>query len=158
MACPFFMPTRKSEDAIWIHPSRLPLGAGWEGNCTANGTAATIPVTDQLAHCNLGYASECPRLPKERKWDAVRFAVTSEHESRVCLAYVCERNHLPSEHGRLEYSVAQSRWLSFHPDPRIQRMAECFLESWVARSRRGPDAETATENAEQTTEPVHERN
>lgn len=158
MACPFFMPTRKSEHAMWIHPSRLPLGAGWDGDCTAHSTAATIPAGDQLAHCNLGYAGDCPRLPKERKWDAVRFAVTSEHESRICLAYVCERNHLPSDHGRLEFSVLQSRWLSFHPDARIQKMAECFLESWFAKSRRGADAETATEEAAAITETVHERN
>lgn len=146
MACPFFMPTRKSEDAIWIHPSRLPLGAGWEGNCTASGAEVSIPPGDQLAHCNLGYASECPRLPKERKWDAVRFAVTSEHESRICLAYVCERNHLPSEHGRLEYSVAHGRWLSLHGDLRIQRMAECFIDAWLLKSRRASGADTADEH------------
>lgn len=158
MACPFFMPTRKSENAMWIHPSRLPLGAGWEGNCTANGEAVAITTGDQLAHCNLGYASHCPRLPKERMWDAVRFAVTSEHESRICLAYVCEKDHLPSGHGRLEYSVIQSRWLSSHPDLRIQKMAECFLESWFAKSRRSDDAETAAEDEKEITQPIHERN
>lgn len=152
------MPTRKSENAMWIHPSRLPLGAGWDGDCTAHGIAATIPAGDQLAHCNLGYASDCPRLPKERKWDAVRFAVASEHESRVCLAYVCERNHLPSEHGRLEYNLLLSRWLSSHTDPRIQKMAECFLDSWLAKSRRGVDAETAADHAKEIAETVHERN
>jgi hypothetical protein len=158
LACPFFMPTQKSENAMWIHPSRLPLGAGWDGDCTAHGIAATIPAGDQLAHCNLGYASDCPRLPKERKWDAVRFAVASEHESRVCLAYVCERNHLPSEHGRLEYNLLLSRWLSSHTDPRIQKMAECFLDSWLAKSRRGVDAETAADHAKEIAETVHERN
>lgn len=143
---------------MWIHPSRLPLGAGWDGDCTAHGIAATIPAGDQLAHCNLGYASDCPRLPKERKWDAVRFAVATEHESRVCLAYVCERNHLPSEHGRLEYNLLLSRWLSSHTDPRIQKMAECFLDSWLAKSRRGVDAETAADHAKEIAETVHERN
>ena len=152
------MPTGKSENAIWIHPSRLPLGASWEGNCMASGGAVTITSADRLAHCNLGYASDCPRLPKERKWDAIRFAVTSEHESRVYLAYVCERNHLPSDHGRLEYSVVQRRWLSFHPDARIQRMAECFLESWFAKSRSRDDAGTAREDAKEITETIHERN
>ena len=156
MACPFFLPTRKSEDALWIHPSRLPLGAGWEGNCTAHGTAKTI-AGDQLAHCNLGYARDCPHLPKQRKWDATRFAVTSEHESRICLAYVCERDHLPSEHGRLEYSVGQSRWLSFHPDARIQKMAQCFIEAWFAKSRRDSAVETPAESIKETAQPVHDR-
>lgn len=91
-------------------------------------------------------------------WDAVRFAVTSEHESRICLAYVCEKDHLPSAHGRLEYSVIQSRWLSSHPDLRIQKMAECFLESWFAKSRRSDDAETAAEDEKEITQPIHERN
>ena len=142
---------------MWIHPSRLPLGAGWEGDCTAHDTEP-IPAGDQLAHCNLGYAKDCPRLPKERKWDAVRFAVTSEHESRICLAYVCEKDHLPSAHGRLEYSVIQSRWLSSHPDLRIQKMAECFLESWFAKSRRSDNAETAAEVEKEIAKTVHERN
>lgn len=111
-----------------------------------------------MAHCNLGYATDCPRLPKERKWDAIRFAVTSEHESRVCLAYVCERDHLPSDHGRLEYSVVQRRWLIFHPDARIQRMAECFLASWLAKSRNRDGAGTVAEDAKEIAETIHERN
>ena len=158
MACPFFMPTRKSENCTYIHPSRLPLGTGWEGNCTAPGAEGTMPASDELTHCNLGYATACPRLPKERKWDAVRFAVTNDHDSRVCVAYVCEKNHLPSEHGCLEYSVVLSRWLSSHNDTRIQRMAECFLESWLVKSRRGVGTETAPENDKGATHIVNERN
>jgi hypothetical protein len=156
LACPFFMPTRKSEEALWIHPCRLPLGAGWEGNCTAPGADGTIVTGDQLAHCNLGYANDCPRLPKERKWDAIRFAVMSEYESRICLAYVCERNHLPSEHGRLEYNVTQTHWLSSHADARVQKMAECFLESWLVKTRRAANGE-ASEDKNPETEIVHER-
>jgi hypothetical protein len=145
LACPFFMPTRKSENAMWIHPSRLPLGAGWEGNCTAPGAAGTIPAGEQLNGCNLGYASDCPLLPKGRKWDAVRFAVVSEYENGLCLAYVCERDHLPSEHGRLEYNVPHGRWLSSHEDARIQKMAECFLDSWLLKSRLVSGVEAADE-------------
>ena len=47
---------------MWIHPSRLPLGAGWQGDCTAHGTTAAIPDGDQLAGCNLGYASDDIKL------------------------------------------------------------------------------------------------
>ena len=142
MACPFFMPTRQACEAVWIHPSRLPLGCGWEGHCTAPGYEGTIPEAQQLQDgCNLGYAT-CSRLPQQRSWDAVRFAVSGEQESRISLSYVCEKNYLPHEHGRLEYAVNSNRWLSTHNDPRIQKMAECFMASWLQKSRRPSDPQS----------------
>jgi len=149
LACPFFMPTRRSQDGVWIHPARLPLGCGWEGHCTAPGYEGTIPDVEQLqGGCNLGYAT-CPRLPQQRTWDAVRFAVAGEQESRISLSYVCEKNHLPCEHGRLEYIVQADQWVLPHSDPRIQRLAECFLASWLQRTRPQPDLQS---------ESIHERN
>lgn len=136
MACPFFMPIRRSQDAAWSHPARLPLGAGWVGQCTAPGSQGAIPEPQRLhEECNLGYASTCPHLPEARTWDAIRFAVSREHESRIWVEYVCERRHLPAEHGNLEYRIHEDLWSSRHPDPRIQKMAECFLESWLQRTR-----------------------
>jgi hypothetical protein len=136
MACPFFMPTRKLDDGVWLHPSRLPLGCGWEGHCTAPGHEGAVPAPSRLhEECSLGYASTCPHLPEGRAWDAVRFAVSREYESRIRVAYVCERNHLPAEHGDLEYRVHDGQWTGCHPDRRIQKMAECFLESWMQRTR-----------------------
>jgi hypothetical protein len=135
LACPFFMPTQKSENGQWIHPSRLPLGCGWEGQCTAPGYEGTVPDAQQLQDgCNLGYAT-CSRLPQHRSWDAIRFAVSNEQESRISLSYVCEKNHLPCEHGRLEYVVPVDRWVLSHGDPRIQKMAECFVASWLQKTR-----------------------
>lgn len=134
MACPFFMPTQKYEDGAWIHPSRLPLGGGWKGHCTAPGHEGEIPAEEQLRDaCNLGYASGCPRCPQERRWDSVRFAVAQRGDQRLLLRYVCERNHLPGEHGTLEFDAGLGRWASLHSDPRIQRMAECFVESYLLR-------------------------
>jgi len=151
LACPFFMPVGRSEDGVWLHPSRLPLGSGWAGHCTAQGYEGALPDTRQLQEeCNLGYAATCPRLPGHRPWDAVRFVVFSEHESRICLAYVCERDHLPAEHGKLEYRIGAQQWANPHFDPRIQRMAQCFLESWFEKSRRPPAANPQRES-------VHER-
>jgi hypothetical protein len=136
VACPFFMPTRRSEEGAWLHPSRLPLGGGWEGHCTALGHEGEVPEPARLQEeCNLGYASVCPYLPEVRAWDAVRFAVTCEQESRICVTYVCERSHLPVEHGNLEYRVHDTQWTCLHPDPRVQKMAECFLESWIQKTR-----------------------
>jgi hypothetical protein len=136
LACPFFMPTHKAEDGVWFHPSRLPLGQGWHGYCTAPGHDGVIPEAHQLQNeCSLGYSSACPRFPVERAWDAVRFAVSRESESMIQLVYVCEKNHLPAEHGNLEYRVRDVQWAVAHPDPRIQKKAECFLESWLERKR-----------------------
>jgi hypothetical protein len=48
---------------------------------------------------------------------------------------VCERQHLPVEHGILEFRIQDSHCLQPHPDARIQKMAECFVESRLRRSR-----------------------
>ncbi len=136
MACPFFMPTHRSGDGAWLHPSRLPLGAAWEGHCTAPGHDGAIPAPQQLQNeCNLGYSSTCPRFPAERPWDAIRFVVSRENESLIQLVYACEKNHVPAEHGNLEYRVQHAQWAVTHPDARVQKKAECFLESWLERKR-----------------------
>jgi hypothetical protein len=51
----------------------------------------------------------------------------------VHLCYVCERNHRPVEQGSLQYDLSQMRWMVRHSDPRVQKMAECFLESYLNR-------------------------
>ena len=144
MACPFFMPTRKSEAALWPHPSRLPLGAGWEGRCFAPGHEGAEPSPEELREgCNLGYAVTCSKFPQERSCDAVRFGVSRDTGTRVHLAYVCEAKHLPVEHGSLEYDALLTTWTSPHPDPRIQTMAECYLES--CRKRQNSTSSTTDE-------------
>jgi hypothetical protein len=136
------MPLRKIENGSWQHPARLPLGGGWSGHCTAAGHDSEIPSQDVLeGFCNLGYASGCAWVPSERAWDAVRFAVVAPAEAEkrwkpneqgeraIVLRYVCERNHRPVEHGELAYDIARALWLQRHDDSRLQKMAECFLES-----------------------------
>ena len=49
------------------------------------------------------------------------------------LLYVCERDHRPVEHGELEFDLAQAAWIRQHQDARIQRMAECFLQSYLKK-------------------------
>jgi len=149
VACPYFMPVEKMENGNWPHPSRLPLGCGWKGHCTAPGHEQQVPSQDILeAFCNLGYASSCSWAPAQRAWDSVRFAViapllqsvrakveiTSDEPARLLrLTYVCERDHRPVEHGELEFDVAANSWRKSHPDARIQKMAECFLESYLKK-------------------------
>jgi hypothetical protein len=136
LACPFFLPTKKYEGGGWPHPSRLPLGGGWHGICTAAGAGRIVPSDDQLQQwCNLGYAQDCPHLPLERTCDAVRFAVVSESQERITLCYACESGHRPGEQGRLEYVVAGGLWTRVHGDARIQKMAECYLQGYLEKTR-----------------------
>jgi hypothetical protein len=142
VACPFFMPIEKLQNGSWLHAGRLPLGCGWSGHCTVPGHEGETPSEQELHEfCNLGYAEGCGRLPRERVWDSVRFSartVVAEKEAtvdRIQVRYVCERKHLPAEHGLLEFDAAQSRCLDPHRDNRVQRMAECFVASYVEKRK-----------------------
>jgi hypothetical protein len=144
VACPFFMPVRRLENGNWLHAGRLPLGCGWSGLCTASGHEGEAPSQDELQKfCNLGYAEGCGRFPRERAWDSVRFAArTVESDgkngkrARIQVRYICEREHRPAEHGMLVFDPTEARWEHSHHDSRLQRMAECFLESYVEKRRR----------------------
>jgi hypothetical protein len=142
------MPVEKLENGSWPHPARLPLGAGWRGHCTSPGHEGEFPAQDVLeAFCNLGYADCCSWAPRERIWDAVRFAVSAPPESGrprdggsvnaaaliLRLRYVCERDHRPVESGELEFDLPSATWLRAHKDARVQKMAECFLESYLKK-------------------------
>jgi hypothetical protein len=72
-------------------------------------------------------------LPKERAADAVRFSVARDRGTQLELWFIFERNHRPAGHGKLQYDVAADRWLSLHPNPQIQKMAACYLESYLQR-------------------------
>jgi len=136
LACPFFMPTERLLDGAWIHPGRLPLGSGWTGHCTAPGHEGVTPELEILKQeCSLGYASSCGRVPTQREGDAVRFSVSSENEFRISIVYVIERNHQPAGHGTLDFPLPDRRCVNAHTDPRIQRMAECYLDSWLGKTR-----------------------
>ena len=134
MACPYFMPTHKAESLAWIHPARLPLGAGWSGFCTAPGYENQAPRDEQLREaCNLGYAGKCPRRPQDGPWDSIRFGIAREYNQRLELRYVCEKNHLPAAHGTLEFDAAAGRWTATHDDARLQKMAQCYVEAYLLR-------------------------
>jgi hypothetical protein len=134
LACPFFIPTNISEDIAWFHPSRLPLGAGWNGHCGAPGHEGFIPASEEIKeNCNLGYAITCPRLPENRNCDAVRFSVARDSGSHLSLWVVFESAHRPTGHGTLEYQISTRQWTSPHPNERIQKMAECYVQSYLSR-------------------------
>jgi hypothetical protein len=85
----------------------------------------------------------------ERRWDAVRFAVATpvkgpkdrntdseEHAPARILRviYVYEQANRPAGQGELEFDLSTTTWIRGHEDARIQKMAECFVESY--RSKR----------------------
>ncbi len=150
MACPFFMPVEKLENVNWLHATRLPLGCGWSGRCSAPGHEGETPSQEELREfCNLGYAEGCARLPREREWDSVRFAARTlgdaqnRTEARILVRYVCEREHRPAGSGTLEFDAFESRWVERHRDDRVQRMAECFLVSFLEKKKKQEVARAA---------------
>ncbi len=143
MACPFFMPMEKIESGSWQHAARLPLGGGWSGVCTAPSHNGETPSENELREfCNLGYAERCGRLPPERPWDSVRFGAraldcdaASSNDGRIQIRYVCERGHRPVEDGTLIFDTARACCELPHADSRVQRMAECFLASYLEKKK-----------------------
>ncbi len=114
-------------DADWPFPHRLPLGAGRSGTCTAAGNVR--PNEHELkTGCNVGYATRCDRLPREREADAVRFALGEERDGLVRIRFAYEREHLPAGHGELIYDSATRRWQTAHSNPCLLRMAECYMQ------------------------------
>jgi hypothetical protein len=133
LACPFFVPREILNDGSWPHPSRLPLGAGWSGECCASGVM-TLPLDSEIREfCNLGYATRCPHLPRPCDWDAVRFSVARASDEQVILSYVCELGHAPIEHGKLIFDTGAGKWSVPHPDARVHRLADCFLVAYRTR-------------------------
>jgi hypothetical protein len=133
LACPFFLPTERADDIAFPHPARLPLGSSWRGSCLAPSHEHSTLNSLELESCNLGYAKSCPRLPKDRVCDAVRFAVVNESRESISLQFVLEKAYLPTSHGMLTYDQLSGNWTSRHPDLAMQRKAECFLQSYLDR-------------------------
>ena len=139
MACPYFVPSEIVYDISWPHPARLPLGAGWKGNCCAREDLASAAETNLTPdpvilrdNCNLGYATACPHLPQTRDWDAIRFSVAANTAEQITLTYICELAHAPKAHGTLTYNLATESWQDA-ADPRVLRLATSFLHSYRIR-------------------------
>lgn len=135
MACPYFIPREILNDGSWLHPLRLPLGAGWSGDCCATGQEMAGDPTHNRNFCNLGYAAACPHLPQHRDWDAVRFSVASSGEGQITVLYACELKHAPVAHGTLTFDVRNERWREPHPDARVHRLANSYVHAYRARTK-----------------------
>lgn len=133
MPCPYFCPAERFDDAGFVHPARLPLGAAFRGRCHAPEHKGEIPSEEEMQQCNLGYARNCSRLPRQREADAIRFSILRDREGQISICYVSERNYLPGETGSLHYEIQTQNWLRMHENERVQAMAECFLQSYLSR-------------------------
>jgi hypothetical protein len=134
LACPYFIPLERNDAGTWPHAYRLPLGAGFSGHCCAPGYDGASPTAEEQRElCNLGYATSCMRLPQERSCDAVRFSVARETGGQILLWFVCEKAHLPTAHGTLQYDSQGKRWHTAHSDPQMQNLAECFVQTYLAK-------------------------
>lgn len=134
MACPFFLPTEVFSEWSWHARPRLPLGDAWKGQCTAPAAHGAPPSTEALKQwCNFGYAKNCPWLPVQRHADKIAFSIARDRDDMILVYYVLEFDHTPGEHGTLQYDAAQARWLKGHSDPRLQKQAECYLDSYLQR-------------------------
>ena len=133
MACPFFAPSRRLENAGWVRPPRYPLGDLFSGTCHAQPSDPAEGRQDEL--CNNGYArGRCDRFPGGSAPDAVRFSVTEDTPNRLLLVYVVEKDHAPVEFGALEYAIDDARLDGPPISDVLTRQARAFLESYL-RSR-----------------------
>jgi hypothetical protein len=131
MACPYFRPTKPLRWTQWQGKLRPPLGELYAGECAA-GAEAFQPVEARLECCNLGYAAgECPCFPKTRGPDAVRFAISADLDGLIQIAYCVEQDHLPFQHGVIEYSSDKERWWGLDAGSLLQFQAEAYLKSYL---------------------------
>jgi hypothetical protein len=133
LACPFFVPRKIVNDGSWPHPSRLPLGAGWTGDCRATGNEVAASDHDLRKFCNFGYATDCPHLPRHRDWDAIRFSIARSRHDQVTICFVCEFGHAPVDHGHLTFDLRSEAWVNPSPDQRVLTLATSYLEVYRAR-------------------------
>ena len=142
LACPYFIPEKRSESELWQHRARLPLGDGYEGHCSVHGQE-NVKLTDEelKSACNLGNAC-CSRLPADRALDSVRFHVKQDSGSALLVQFCTERDHRPREHGLLQFDTSSGTFVASATQPAIVRLAQAFVQSHLERHPRANSART----------------
>jgi hypothetical protein len=88
--------------------------------------------------------------PGDRDYDAVRFSVARDQGSRLLLWFVCETGHRPAKHGTVEYDVEHGTWILSDSDqridPNIQKMLECYVQSYLQRRIQPATADSPSAN------------
>ena len=140
MACPYFIPEKRCETELWTHRTRLPLGDGYAGSCSAPGHEGATPSEEELkSACNLGN-SRCCRLPEDRALDSVRFHVKFDEGTLLGLSYCTEREHHPREHGMLQFDAASGTFIAASTESAVLRLAQAFIQSHLQRHPRANSA------------------
>jgi hypothetical protein len=136
VACPFFHPTERFEDGIWLQPPRLPLGDPCHGQCIAGFDAPNQPGIDDIRKlCNIGYArGRCPRFPASFEGaDAIRFSITGDEGETLSLVCIFEKDYGPFRHMALSYDRVAARFTT-PMESRIQEaQARMFVDSYLNR-------------------------
>jgi hypothetical protein len=136
MACPYFYPVARLEEAPWAVPPRLPLGDAYTGECRCGPVALAPEDTVLRAFCNSGYAhGKCGRFPTGASADAVRFNIASHLDDVIRLQYIFEKGCWPIDHGDASYSIAGEAFTAPPPDEVVHRQAAAFIESYLRRAR-----------------------
>ena len=136
MACPYFYPVARLEEAIWAVPPRLPLGDAYTGECRCGSVALAPEDTVLRASCNSGYArGKCDRFPSDARADAVRFNIASELDDVIQLQYIFEKGCWPIDNGDASYSIAGRAFTVPPADELVSRQASVFIESYLRRAR-----------------------
>jgi hypothetical protein len=94
--------------------------------------------------CNVGHAAACARLPQQRPADAVRFALGEERAGMLRVRFAYEREHLPAGHGELIYETTTHIWQPPQADACLLRMAECYIETQMARRTSSDTKDTSS--------------
>jgi hypothetical protein len=115
----------------------MPLGDAYSGLCRAALESFQPDRSIILECCNLGYPrGKCARFPEDGTPDAVRFAISGHDGGIVRLRFVIEHDHLPFQHGGLEYSVEERTFAGPAMEKLLHRQAEAYLESYLRRKDR----------------------
>ena len=137
MACPYFYPIARHNAELWQYRRRLPLGDGFSGRCTAAGSDVALS-DEQMGICNMGYASDCPNLPKDRHADAVHFCIAADKDGIIQVSWVSVKDHAAAAHGVLAFDRSSSQWVTNHPHETLQQMADCYLRTYLSRRGESP--------------------
>ena len=131
MACPYFYPAARLENAGWVVPPRVPLGDAYAGECRAGASPYQPDEAQARQLCNVGYGrGSCDRFPRDASVDAVRFHVAQDVGEFIRIQYVFEKDYWPKENGVLECSPASGEIRG--TDDRILRgQAAAFAESYL---------------------------
>lgn len=131
MACPFFSPSTRLENAGWAVPPRLPLGDAYAGECRAGADAFQPDEVHARQVCNTGYGrGACHRFPQAASSDAVRFHVAEDSAALIRIQYVFERECWPTNDGWLD-CPANSGVIHGTDDAILRSQAAAFLQSYL---------------------------